>query len=113
MKVGVSGVPLQWPAVTKESSHGIAVGTSSAVLYAVTNYCRCKKPSLDLTICCVHIILVLRSTSIFFFLLCVIKKAGWRPDNKTDVHNVKHSLGLNFSVIHFPHEHDKVGETYE
>ena len=29
VKVGVSGVPLQWHAVTKESSRGIAVGTSS------------------------------------------------------------------------------------
>ena len=50
VKVGVSGVPLQWPAVTKESSHGIAVGTSSltAVLYKVTNYCRCKEP----LVCC-------------------------------------------------------------
>ena len=46
VKVGVSGVPLQWHAVTKESSHGIAVGTSSltAVLYEVTNYCRRKEP---------------------------------------------------------------------
>ena len=51
VKIGVSGVPLQWPAVTEESSHGIAVGTSSltAVLYEVTNHCRCKEPSLDLT----------------------------------------------------------------
>ena len=29
VKIGVSGVRLQQPAVTKESSHGIAVGTSS------------------------------------------------------------------------------------
>ena len=28
VKVGASGVPLQRPAITKESSHGIAVGTS-------------------------------------------------------------------------------------
>ena len=29
VKIGANGDSLQWPAITKESSHGIAVGTSS------------------------------------------------------------------------------------